>query len=154
VSGHGYGLAGGTEKASFVATCVEVAVDPVTSVLRLVRIVEAFECGAIINRDGMLSQAEGAIVQAIGGALFEHVEFENGRLLNGRFSRYRVPRFSDVPPIEIVLLDRKDLISVGGGETPLIAVAPAIGNAIFAATGVRLRGMPLLPTGVVEGAKR
>ncbi len=75
-------------------------------------------------------------------------------MLNGRLSQYRVPRFGDVPPIEVVLLDRKDLPPVGGGETPLIAVAPAIGNAIFDATGVRLRGMPLLPTGVVEAAAR
>ena len=54
---------------------------------------------------------------AIGGALFEAIEFNNGAILNARFSRYRVPRFSDVPNIEVVLLDRKDLPSAGAGET-------------------------------------
>ena len=61
---------------------------------------------------------------------------------------YRVPRFSDIPPIEVVLVDRPDLPSAGAGETPLIAVAPAIGNAIFAATGRRLRALPLIPAGL------
>jgi isoquinoline 1-oxidoreductase len=82
---------------------------------------------------------------AIGGALFEAVEFENGRILNPRFSRYRVPRFSDVPMIEVVLLDRKDLPSAGAGETPIVGLAPAVGNAIFDATGLRLRSLPLAP---------
>jgi isoquinoline 1-oxidoreductase len=150
----GFGIAAGAEKNSVVATCVEVAVDPVTSALRLVRVVEAFECGTIVSQDGLRNQVEGCVVQGIGGALFERVEFASGRILNGRFSDYRVPRFSDVPPIDVLLLERKDLAPIGGGETPLVTVAPAIGNAIFDATGVRLRGMPLLPTGIVEGARR
>lgn len=152
--GRGHGIAAGAEKNSVVATCVEVEVDPTTSALRLVRIVEAFECGTIVSQDGLRNQVEGSVVMGIGGALFERLEFERGQILNGRFSDYRVPRFSDVPPIELVLLDRKDLPTIGGGETPMVSVAPAIGNAIFDATGVRLRGMPLLPTGIVEEAKR
>lgn len=86
---------------------------------------------------------------ALGGALFEAVHFDGGRILNPRLSEYRVPRFRDVPPIEVVLLDRRDLPSQGGGETPLIAVAPAIANAIFDATGTRLRSLPLVPDGTV-----
>ncbi|MGA8921942.1 MAG: hypothetical protein WB682_02270, partial [Candidatus Dormiibacterota bacterium] len=62
----------------------------------------------------------------------------------------RVPRFADVPPIEVLLLDRRDIPSAGAGETPLIAVAPALANAIFEATGVRLRSLPLIPSGIVE----
>jgi isoquinoline 1-oxidoreductase len=84
----------------------------------------------------------------LGGALFEGIDFEGGKVLNPCFSRYRVPRFSDVPILETVLLDRKDLPSVGAGETPIVAIAPAIGNAIFDATGVRLRSLPLAPEGV------
>jgi len=80
----------------------------------------------------------------IGGALFETVRFENGRILNPRFSEYRVPRLTDMPQIEVVLVDRKDLPSAGAGETPIVGVAPAIANAIFAATGNRLRTLPLL----------
>ena len=74
----------------------------------------------------------------------------SGRILNPRFSRYRVPRFSDVPVLETILLDRKDLPSVGAGETPIVGIAPAVGNAIFDATGVRLRSMPMLPDGVLK----
>jgi nicotinate dehydrogenase subunit B len=145
-SGTGFGIACGFEKGSYVATVAEVAVDA-RRVPRVTRLVVAYECGAIVNPDGLRNQVEGAIVQGIGGALFEAIEFENGRILNGAFERYRVPRFTDVPPIEIVLLDRKDLPPAGAGETPIIAVAPAIGNAIFAASGVRLRSLPLVPSG-------
>jgi CO/xanthine dehydrogenase Mo-binding subunit len=72
----------------------------------------------------------------------------DGKILNPRFSDYRVPRFGDVPVLETVLLDRKDLPSAGAGETPLIALAPAVGNAIFQATGVRLQSMPMAPKDV------
>jgi CO/xanthine dehydrogenase Mo-binding subunit len=83
-----------------------------------------------------------------GGALFEAIDFANGKILNPRFSDYRVPRFGDVPVMETVLLDRKDLASAGAGETPIVAVAPAVGNAIFQATGVRLRSLPMVPKGL------
>jgi isoquinoline 1-oxidoreductase len=86
---------------------------------------------------------------ALGGALFEAIHFENGRISNSRLSEYRVPRFHDVPPIEVILLDRRDLPSQGAGETPLIAVAPAIANAIYDATGHRIRSLPLVPDGTV-----
>lgn len=86
---------------------------------------------------------------AIGGALFEAIHFEHGRILNPKLSEYPVPRFHDVPPIDVILLDRPDLPSQGAGETPLIAVAPAIANAIFDATGQRLRSLPLVPDGTI-----
>ena len=93
--------------------------------------------------NGSQHRIEGVIVMGIGGALFEEILFENGKILNARFSHYRVPRFSDLPPIEVVLVDRKDIPSTGAGETPIVCIAPAIGNAIFNATGVRLRSLPL-----------
>ncbi|HEU5080478.1 MAG TPA: molybdopterin cofactor-binding domain-containing protein [Opitutaceae bacterium] len=139
----GYGLAVGTEKGSFVATCAEIALQRSTREFRVVRVVQAFECGAIVNPAHLMNQNEGAILQGLGGALFETVHFENGRILNPRLSSYRVPRFADVPEIKIVLLNRPDLSSVGAGETPIVTIAPAIGNAIFSATGVRIASMPL-----------
>jgi isoquinoline 1-oxidoreductase len=142
------GIAGGTEKGSYVATCAEVAVDRASGRVRLVRVVEAFECGAIVNPDHLQNLVEGAIVQGIGGALFEAIDFADGTILNARFSRYRVPRFSDVPAIEVVLIDRKDLPPAGAGETPIVGVAPAVGNAIFDATGLRRRSLPLAPDGL------
>jgi hypothetical protein len=72
----------------------------------------------------------------------EEREFE-GRILNARFSRYPVPRFADVPAIETILLNRPDLASAGAGETPMIAVPPAVANAVFDACAVRLRSLPL-----------
>ncbi len=148
VPDHGFGIAGGTEKGSYVATCAEVAVDRANGQVKLQRVVQAFECGAIVNPDGLRNQVEGAIIQGLGGALFEAIKFENGRILNNRFSSYRVPRFADVPAIETVLIDRQDLPSAGAGETPIVGIAPAVGNAIFDATGIRLRSLPLVPDGL------
>ena len=85
---------------------------------------------------------------AIGGALFESIQFDNGKILNPHFAQYRVPRFSDSPVIDVVLLDRKDITSAGAGETPIVGLAPAVANAIFNATGVRLRSLPLVPKGL------
>ncbi len=79
----------------------------------------------------------------LGGALSEEILFEGGKILNADFDRYQVPRFKDVPELDIHLLNRPDLESAGGGETPIIAVAPAIANAVFQATGVRIRSMPI-----------
>ena len=92
-------------------------------------------------------------MRAIGGALFESIQFDNGKILNPKFSAYRVPRFSDLPQIEAVVLDRKDIPSAGAGETPIVGLAPAIANAIFNATGLRLRSLPLVPRGLNTNAK-
>ncbi|MBI1850285.1 MAG: xanthine dehydrogenase family protein molybdopterin-binding subunit [Planctomycetes bacterium] len=147
-AGRGSGVACGTEKGGFVATCAEVGVDATTGRVSVVRAVTAFECGAIVNPDLLQNQVEGAVIMGLGGALFEAIDFDGGKIKNGRLSDYRVPRFSDVPAMETVLLDRKDIASAGAGETPIVAIAPAIGNAIFAATGTRLRSLPLVPSGV------
>jgi isoquinoline 1-oxidoreductase len=127
-NGRSLGIACGTEKASYVATAAEVSNAP--NGFKVERLVVVFECGAIVNPDGLRNQVEGAVVQGLGGALFEKVEFSNGRLTNGTMELYRVPRFKDVPPVEIVLLDRKDIPSAGAGETPIVCVAPAIGSAV------------------------
>ena len=99
--------------------------------------------------DRVHAQFEGATIMGLGGALFEAIHFADGAITNGSMTDYRVPRFSDVPKIEVILIDRKDQPSAGAGESPLIAVAPAIANAIFAATGRRIRSMPLAPDGRV-----
>jgi isoquinoline 1-oxidoreductase len=147
-AGHGFGIAGGTEKGSVVAACAEVAVDRANGRVRVVRVVTAFECGAVLNPEHLKNQIEGATVMGLGGALFEAIQFAGGRILNPRFSGYRVPRFADAPVLETVLLDRKDRPSAGAGETPIVAVAPAVGNAIFQATGQRLRSLPIAPNGL------
>lgn len=147
-AGHGFGMGGGFEKSGNVATFAEVAFDHATGAVKVVRVVTAFECGAIVNPDNLLNQLQGSNIMGLGGALFEAIQFDNGRILNGRFSQYRLPRFSDVPVLETVLLDRKDLPSAGAGEAPMVGLAPAIGNAIFDATQVRLRALPMVPNGL------
>ncbi len=147
--GRGFGIAGGVEKGGYIALCAEVQVDgagdPPSRRVQIRRITAAFECGAVVNPDGLRNQVEGAIVQGIGGALLEAIRFENGRIINPRFSQYRLPRFPDVPPIDLVILDRKDLPSAGAGETPIVGIAPAVAGGIFEATGERRRRLPLSP---------
>jgi isoquinoline 1-oxidoreductase len=142
-NGTGVGLACGTEKGSYVAACVEVAADPEKGTISVRKVCQVFECGAIINPDNLRTQVMGCILMGLGPALREEMEFEEGRMRNPAFARYHVPRFADVPELEVHLLNRPDLPSAGGGETPIIAVAPAIANAVFHATGKRLRDMPL-----------
>jgi nicotinate dehydrogenase subunit B len=141
IGGTGLGIAAGFEKGSYVATCAEIEIDKDS--VRVVRAVTAFDCGAVLNPEHLKNQIEGAVVMGIGGALFEAVKFDGGKIKNAALSKYRVPRFSDTPVLETVLIDRKDVPSAGAGETPIVCIAPAIGNAIFAATGNRIRSMPM-----------
>ena len=147
----GYGFACGTDKGGFTAACVEVSVDAKTRKVRVRHVVQAWESGAIVNPNGLRNQIEGAIVQAIGWTLFETIVFSNGKIENPYFAQYRLPRFSDTPKVELVLLDRKDLPSAGAGETGNNVLAPAVANAIFAATGARLRNLPLCPEKEIPG---
>jgi isoquinoline 1-oxidoreductase len=149
-AGRGFGISAGFEKGGYVAGCCEIAVT--NGAVKVLRFVEAFECGAVVNPEQLRNQVEGSIAMGLGGALFEHIDFADGRILTNRLSRYRVPRFADMPAIETVLVDRKDLVSAGAGETPIVAVAPAVGNAIFDATGQRIRSLPMVPAGLPPAA--
>jgi CO/xanthine dehydrogenase Mo-binding subunit len=139
----GVGLACGTEKNSVVAACVEVGIDRKRRRIKVHEVCEAFECGPIINPANLTSQVQGCILMGLGGALREEIQFEEGKILNAGFSSYLVPRFEDMPKMDVHLINKTDIPSAGGGETPIIAIAPAIGNAVFAATGIRLRSMPM-----------
>lgn len=147
-AGHGYGIAGGFEKGGYVGCCAEVMINSNKEV-KVVRITQAFECGAIIHPKHLENQVMGCIVQGLGGALFEAIEFSNGKILNSGLSAYRVPRFNDMPKIEIVLINREDIASTGAGEGGIVGVAPAIRNAIVDAAGIALNNLPLLPNGVL-----
>ncbi|MGA9718661.1 MAG: molybdopterin cofactor-binding domain-containing protein, partial [Acidobacteriaceae bacterium] len=137
------GLACGTEKGSYVAACVEIEIDQSQKEIHVRRLCEAFECGAIVNPANLRSQVQGAIIMGLGAALREQVQFESGKILNGSFGEYRVPRLDDVPELDIQLVNRPDLPSAGAGETPIIAVAPAIANAVFRATGKSVDALPV-----------
>lgn len=137
----GVGLACGTEKGSYVACCAKIEMEGGT--FKVLRVVEAFECGAIQNPANLQAQVEGCIIMGLGGALREEMRFKDGKILNSKFSQYHVPRFKDVPEIETVLLNRPDVPSVGAGETPIIGIAPAIANALFNAAQARIRSLPI-----------
>jgi isoquinoline 1-oxidoreductase len=121
----GVGLACSWDKGSVVACCVEVEVDRTAGNIRVLEVCEAFECGKIMNPDNLRSQIEGAITMGLGPALSEEIRFDDQKIVNASFRRYRVPHFRDTPKIETVLVDRPDLTSVGAGETPIIVIAPA-----------------------------
>jgi CO/xanthine dehydrogenase Mo-binding subunit len=139
----GVGLACGTEKGSYVAACAELVIDAAQGKITVQRVTEVFECGAVVNPDNLLAQVQGCIIMGLGPALREEMQFAEGKMRNAAFSRYLVPRLADVPELDIHLLNRPDLSSAGGGETPIIAIAPAIANAVFHATGKRVRQMPI-----------
>ena len=82
---------------------------------------------------------------ALGGALFEQIRFKGGKITNPRFSDYRVPRFADTPKLETVLVNRPDARAMGAGETAVTVVAAAIANAVYDATGARIRQVPFTP---------
>lgn len=140
-SGKNVGIACGTEKGGYVATAVEI--EQRDGEFRVLRCVTAFECGAIVNPLHLKSQVDGCVLMGLGGALFEMIVFDQGQVHTDRLSRYRVPRFSDVPKMETILLDRPDLPSAGAGEAPIVAIAPAVASATFSLTGRRLRSLPL-----------
>jgi nicotinate dehydrogenase subunit B len=138
----GLGVACGLEKDGRIASVAQVVM-PSGGTPIVERIVSAYDCGLIVDRDNLANQVEGAAVMGLSAAMFEAIHFADGRLTNAALADYRVARFSDAPQVEAVLIDRPNEPSAGGGETPIIAIAPAIANAIFAASGRRLRSLPL-----------
>lgn len=143
MNNRGVGIACGTEKASYLATCAEVRVDLDRKRYQVTKIFVAFECGAVQNPRNLHAQISGCVLQGLGPVMAEEMEFENGRIRNPKFSQYPVPRFRDVPELDVVVLNRKEFDSVGAGETPIIGIAPAVANAIHNACGQRLRSLPL-----------
>jgi nicotinate dehydrogenase subunit B len=143
----GTGIALGFEKGGRVATAARVSVGA-DGTVRVLTLVTAVDCGAVVHPDGLVNQVDGAVMMGLGPAMFEQITFEGRRILNGSLTDYRVPRLADTPAdVRVILLDLPAEAPAGGGEAPIIAVAPAIANAIARACGVRLRTMPLLPSG-------
>ncbi len=139
----GIGLACAAEKGSFVAACAEIEIDPAKNLVRVKHVCQAFDAGAICNPGNLHSQVMGGIIMAIGPLLREAMQFDSGKITNASFWEYQVPRMRDIPTIDIHLIDHKDIPSAGAGETPLIALAPAVRNAVFDAAQSWLREMPL-----------
>ncbi len=113
----------------------------------------AHDCGLIVNPNGMSNQIEGNVIQGTSRALLEEVQFDSAGVKSLDWSRYPIIRFEDVPEVDIVLLHRPELPSLGGGEASTVPVAAAIANAIFDAIGARLREVPLNPKRVLSALR-
>ncbi len=150
----GYGVACGIDAGTVVAAIAEVDVDKTTGRVRVKRVVCAQDMGLVINPEGATIQMEGCITMGLGYALREDIRFKDGEVLDVNFDTYEIPRFSWVPKIETVILDRKDDPPQGGGEPAIVVMGAVIGNAIFDAVGVSLLQMPLTPGRVKEAMKK
>jgi len=148
-TGKGVGFACGIDVGSKVAEIVEVEVDRSTGLVRVSRVVVAQESGLVINPNGIENQMEGAVIMGLGPALREIVRYEDGKILTDRYSRYPVPTIQDAPKIECVLVPNPTDVPQGAGEPAIFPISAAVANAIFDATGKRLREMPFLPERVL-----
>jgi len=153
-SGRGIGIAMGTDAGAWVAHIAEVKVDKSTGKVQVVSIACAQDMGLCINPEGATIQMEGCIMMGLGYTLTEEVKFEGGNIKDRGFDSYTIPRFSWLPKIDTVILERKDKPPQGGGEPAIIGIGAVIANAIFDATGARLFSMPFTPERVLEALKK
>ena len=149
----GRGVAVNVRNGSIPVLVAEVEVDPSTGKITVTRVTIAYDCGLIINPDGVKNQIEGNIMQGISRTLFEEVKFDASGVKSLDWVSYPVLRFQDVPDVQIHLINRPELPATGAAETPIVVVPAAIGNAVFDATGVRLREIPFTAERVLNALK-
>jgi CO/xanthine dehydrogenase Mo-binding subunit len=130
---------------------IEVGVDRNTGKVAVQRVVCAHDCGLVVNPDSLKNQIEGSIIQSLSKMLFEEVKFDRSRVTSVDWAGYPVIRFPDIPRIDVALIDRPDQSLMGAGEASLPPVGGALANAIFDATGVRLRTVPFTPGRIKAG---
>ncbi len=153
-SGRGYGIACGTDVGTWVAHMAEVKVDKTTGHVQVIRVACAQDMGLSVNPQGTTIQMEGCITMGLGYALTEEIQFQGGDIKNHSFDTYELPRFSWVPKIDTVILDKKDQAPAGGGEPAIICMGGLIANAVFDATGARLYQLPMTPERILEALKK
>ncbi len=146
--GRGLAFARYENTEAYVATVAEVAVDAASGAVRVRRIVVAHDCGQIINPDGVRNQIEGNVIQSLSRALKEEFRFTPEGAASLDWESYPILTFSEIPAIEIELLDRPDQPPLGAGEPAMVTTAPAVANAIYAACGARVRAIPFTPARV------
>ena len=151
--GRGIGIAVGTDVGTMVASMAEVKVDRNSGHVQVVRIACAQDMGLCVNPEGSTLQMEGCITMGMGYTLAEELLFEGGNIQTRGFDSYEIPRFSWLPKIDTLILDRKDKAPQGGGEPAIICIGAVVANAIFDATGARLYRMPMTRTRVLEALK-
>jgi len=149
----GRGVAVANRANTMTAAVAEIEVDKTTGDVTVKKITLAHDCGLIVNPDGLKNQIEGNVLQAVSRALLEEVQFDSTGQKNLDWDSYPVIRFEQVPDVEIVLIDRPEMQPLGGGEPSIVPVTAAIANAIFDATGARLRQVPFTPQRVLSALK-
>jgi isoquinoline 1-oxidoreductase beta subunit len=151
--GEGRGIAMVLSFGTFVAQTAEVSVDRKSGKIKVHRIVCAIDCGPIVNPAIITAQVRGAITMGLSAALKEKVKFAKGGVESSNFGDYRLIRMSEVPEIEVHIIKSTDEQS-GVGEPGLPPVAPAVSNAVFNASGIRVRRLPMTPETILEGMKK
>jgi nicotinate dehydrogenase subunit B len=141
-TGRGIAFARYETEYAYAAVVAEVTVDPSSGDVRVNRVVVAHDCGLIVNPDGLRNQIEGNVIQGVSRALKEEVTFDRTQVTSLDWSTYRILTFEEIPTIEVELINRPEEPSWGAGEPTICPMAAAIGNAIFDATGARLRSVP------------
>ena len=144
-SGKGYGISCTNYLNSYVATIAQVSVNQSTGQVKVEHVVCAQDMGEIINPQGARIQIEGGITMGLSAALFEEIEFSGGKVLTENFDSYQITRFSDAPPIDVILVHNPDLAPQGCGEPAITTVGAALANAIFDALGARVYTLPMTP---------
>jgi len=142
------GLAG-----TVVAQVADVEVDRSSGTVTVKKVTVAHDCGIIVNPDGLRNQIEGNVIQGASRALMEEVDFDAAGVRNLNWNSYPIIRFRDVPDVDIVLINQREMQPFGGGEAASIATGAAISNAIFDAVGVRLRQAPFTPQRVLRALR-
>jgi nicotinate dehydrogenase subunit B len=151
----GRGLSYTERNGTLVAAVCEVEVERKTGRVWAKKFVVAHDCGLIINPDGLRITIEGNVIQAMSRTLFEEVQFDANAVTSVDWASYPILDIADAPEaIDIVLIDRPEIAPSGGGEPSTRTVPAAIANAIFDATGVRLRKVPLTPARMKEALAR
>jgi CO/xanthine dehydrogenase Mo-binding subunit len=144
----GRGVALSPRGNTLVAAVADVEVNRRTGKITVRRVTIAHDCGLIVNPDGLRNQIEGNVIQGVSRALLEEVRFDASGVKSLDWTSYPILTFQDVPDVDIVLINRPEMAAFGAGEPAIIPVAAAIANALFDATGVRLREIPLTPARV------
>lgn len=154
VRGRGLAFVRYDNDRTYVATVLEVAVNRKTGQIRVTDIWCSHDCGQIINPDGTRNQIEGGIIQTVSRVLMEELKFDRQKITSVDWNTYPILRFPDVPNIHISLIDRPEAPPWGAGEMAPATIPAAISNAVFAATGARLRSVPFLPEKTLAAMKR
>jgi len=152
-TGRGFGVACANHRDTIVAAMAEVAVDRKTGAVQVKRVVLAQDMGVVVHPDGARQQVEGCVVMGMGYSLYEQIRFKNGQVLDENFDTYRLPRFTDMPSIQTLLIPNPTLAAQGGGEPAIVVMGALLANAIHDAIGVRLLQMPMTPERIKAALK-